>query len=99
MVFVTERAKEILLRIRISAEVVESQVALRLRRNPTGRLEIVPDLERPGDVVVEHCGAKVLLVGREEVRRFGRATIDCESVPGGAELIVAPQPPAPDNEN
>lgn len=61
MITVTERAKEELKRV-WSANVGDPEVGYRLTPVAIGEYNLVPDREKEGDHVVEHEGAKILLV-------------------------------------
>jgi hypothetical protein len=89
MVTITERAKNTLLQFKMSAEVSEPHIGLRLSRGGAGQLDLVADVPKAGDLVVEHLGTNLLFSGREVTDSQQGATIDCRPAPGGMELSVA----------
>ena len=64
MLTVTETAKQ-LLKETLLAHSDDPEAGLRLSMKPPGQLGIMLDSEAEGDQVVEHEGAKVLLVASE----------------------------------
>lgn len=84
MLTVTERAKETLARLKATAENgsgADAGLRLLFGTGPT-EFGLQPDREKPGDQVVEHAGAKVLLVDEALADALADATIDVEA---GAE--------------
>ena len=88
MVTVTEDAKEELRKVLSSANVADPEFGLRVTPGPQGRIELVLDKEKEGDQVVEHEGAKVLLVGEDMSVALQSMTIDCQDRPDGRFLVV-----------
>jgi len=88
MVTVTEDAKEELRTLLSLANVDDPEVGLRVVQEAPGRIELVLDKEQQGDQVVEHKGAKVLLVGEEMAVALQSVTFDCEDGPEGRCLVV-----------
>ena len=89
MVTVTTRAKEALARIRASANVSDPTVGLRLEKAAAGRFGLFPDQEKPGDQIVEHEGAKVLLIDDELTEALAGTKIDGEATDQGLQLVIA----------
>jgi hypothetical protein len=89
MVNVTTRAKEALVRMRASANVSDPMVGLRLEKATAGRFGLFPDHERPGDQIVEHEGAKVLLIDDELTESLAGAKIDGKPTDQGLQLVIA----------
>lgn len=90
MVHVTERAKDLLLERKRSANIHDPGAALRLARNPGGKLGLIADRMKAGDQVVKHQDSIVLLVDAElsELVLAGR-TVDCREAEGRSELVIA----------
>jgi Fe-S cluster assembly iron-binding protein IscA len=90
MLTVTERAKETLARLKATAENgngADAGLRLLFGTGPT-EFGLQLDREKPGDQVVEHAGAKVLLVDEALADALADATIDVErgdGEPGDAE--------------
>lgn len=85
MLTVTERAKEALARLKAStASREDADAALRLLL-AAGDMQfgLQVDHWKPGDQVIEHAGAKILLVDDALADALSDATIDAET--GGAE--------------
>ncbi len=93
MVGVTERAKEALLQKKLSANIRNPEVGLRLATAPSGRLTLVADLVKAGDQVVKHKESTVLLVSAElsEMVLAGR-TVDCTDTEDGRSELVLRSP-------
>ena len=99
MVHVTERAKEVLLERKRSANVNDPQVGLRLARGLGGKLALFTDRMKAGDQVVKHKDSTVLLVDAElsELVLAGR-TVDCAESGSSTDLVLtAPGGRAPEN--
>jgi Fe-S cluster assembly iron-binding protein IscA len=96
MLAVTERAKETLSQIRTSAHVDDPKSGLRLASGTSGKLELFPDRQRPGDQVVEYVGEPVLLVDRELASALTGVRIDCQATQQGPQLVLT-RPGAPAN--
>jgi hypothetical protein len=90
MVNVTERAKEELLRKKVSAKIDDTEVGLRLATAVGGQLVLVADKAKAGDEVVTYKDSTVLLVDREmSALVLGGRTVDCKKTDDGRlELIV-----------
>lgn len=87
MVTVTEEAaKE--LRAQLLAATSNPEIGLRLMPALGGRFMLTLDTEQSGDQVVEHQGAKVLLIGIEYLRALEGCVIDCYDTREGAVLFV-----------
>ena len=89
MVHVTERAKEVLLERKRSANINDPETGLRLARSSGGRLALVADRMKAGDQVVKHKDSTVLLVDAElsQLVLAGR-TLDCRQSGGRADLVL-----------
>lgn len=87
MITVTERAKEELKDMLVAAE-AEPYEGLRLLPTSDGVFELMLDTEMSGDLVVEHEGYKVLLIGLEYFRSLNGKTLDCSDTEVGAILFV-----------
>jgi hypothetical protein len=89
MIGVTERAKEHLLDMKLSANLNQPEVGLRLQPASTGELQLFPDRAAEGDQVVEHGGSKVLLIGPDTSDAIGDGHLDCqETAPGQVQLVL-----------
>ena len=90
MLTVTERARETLARLKATTDRDgDADGGLRLML-AAGRTEFGLQLDRfrPGDQVVEHAGAKVLLVNEALAEALSDATIDAESSVEGDGLVI-----------
>jgi hypothetical protein len=89
MVHVTERAKEVLLERKWSANIDDPGTALRLARGPGRKLALFADRMKAGDQVVKHKDSTVLLVDAElsELILAGR-TVDCTQTGSRADLVL-----------
>jgi hypothetical protein len=99
MVHVTERAKEALLRKKLSENLVNPDVGLRLATGPSGRLALVADRMKAGDQVVRHKDSTVLLVDPEisELVAAG-SSVDCRQTHDGRDELILRRP-APDDQD
>ena len=88
MVIVTEGAKQELRRVLASANVDDPEVGLRLVASAPRAFSLALDKEHEGDQVVEHEGAKVLLVGQELSQALEGVTIDCQETSEGTRLTI-----------
>ena len=95
MLTVTERAKVTLARLKMQAQIEDTDVGLRLSlaasAEPSQGLGVFglrTDRETPGDHVVEYGGTKVLLVEEELADALADATIDAEPTGRGDDLII-----------
>lgn len=88
MLRVTEAAKKELKRI--LAEKADNPLAgLRIiRGGQPDNYGLAIDVEMPGDQVVEHKGAKVLLVSRELSNRLDGNILDVEDTAHGKSFVV-----------
>jgi Fe-S cluster assembly iron-binding protein IscA len=93
MIGITERAKEALLKLKRSAPIDNPEVCIRLASGEEGRLELFPDTYRAGDQVVEHQGAKLLLVDHKLFDALAGVTIDCQPTGEGLQLVAEASAP------
>ena len=87
MITVTEGAKGTLKAILIASE-ADADEGLRLLPSPEGKFVLALDTELSGDLVVEHEGYKVLLIGLEYLRILDGKTIDSQDTREGMVLFV-----------
>jgi len=87
VVTVTEKAKRVLKAI-LMASRPSSDEGLRLLPEPGGNFVVVLGTELTGDLVIEHEGYKVLLIGMEYLRILDGKTVDCRDTEDGAILFV-----------
>ena len=87
MLTVTEGAKQ-LLKETLLAHTDDPEIGLRLSLKAPGQLGIVLDREEEGDQVVEHEGAKVLLVAPELAPVVDGGTLDVQDTADGPKLAV-----------
>ncbi|HEV8438838.1 MAG TPA: hypothetical protein VGT40_12140 [Methylomirabilota bacterium] len=90
MVEVTPRAKEALAQLIVSAKATNPETGLRLATGVGGRLELFADQQKASDHVVEHLGAKVLLIDGELAEALTGLKIDCETTVKGAQFVIRP---------
>ena len=88
MLTVTDSAKQ-LLKETLSAHTDDPEIGLRLELKPPRQLGIVLDREAEGDQVVEHEGAKVLLVASELAPAVDGVTLDIQDTADGPKLAVS----------
>lgn len=89
MIGVTERAKEQLLEMKLSANINKPEVGLRLKPAATGEWQLFPDQAIEGDQVVEHGGSNVLLIGADASDALGDRQVDIqETAPGQVKLVL-----------
>jgi len=90
MLNVTERAKQTLARLKATAESSDdTEAGLRLLFGAgTTEFGLQIDREKPGDQVVEHAGAKLLLVDEALADALSDATIDADSSDGADDLVI-----------
>ena len=76
----------------VGDECAMGDLALRLVVMGDHGFGLIPDVFRDGDQVIEHDGAKVLLVDREIAKSVIGLTLDCVDVPrgGGRALTFIP---------
>ena len=87
MLTVTESARQIL-KETLTVHSNDPEIGLRLSLKPPGILGIVLDKEAEGDEVVEHEGAKVLLVSSELAPLVDGNTLDTQDTPDGPQLTM-----------
>ena len=87
MITITERAKEELKDVLVAAE-AKPYEGLRLLPTSEEVFELMLDTEMTGDLVVEHEGYKVLLIGLEYFKWLNGKTLDCSDTEVGAVLFV-----------
>ena len=87
MVNVTTRAKRALAMMRASAELSDPTIGLRLEA-AADRFNLFPDYEKPGDQIVEHEGAKVLLIDGELTEALAGAKIDGKTTDEGLQIVI-----------
>ena len=88
MLTVTEGAKQLLKEI-LAAHSDDPEVGIRLSFNPSGEFGIVLGKEEEGDRVVEHEGAKVLLVAPDLAPVVEGITLDVQNTPEGPKLAMS----------
>jgi Fe-S cluster assembly iron-binding protein IscA len=89
MVTVSTRAKEALAQMRLSVNMNDQDVGLRLEAGAGGDFGLVPDTQKPGDsVVVEYAGAKILLIDDRLADTLQNTKIDCLATSEGAQLVI-----------
>ena len=87
MLKVTQSAKQ-RLKETLLAATEDKEAGLRLTMKSPGQLGLVLDRELPGDHVVKHGGAKVLLVGPEINELLEETTLDVREAPDGPRLTI-----------
>ena len=88
MLTVTESAKQ-LLKKTLRSHSDDPEAGLRLSMDSGGQLEMVIDSEAEGDQVVEHEGAKVLLVAPELAPALEGVTLDIQDTADGPKLVIS----------
>lgn len=88
MIKVTNGARNKLKSI-LSSKVDLPQAGLRLTITKSGEYGLHVDTEEPGDQVVTHEGAKVLLVERGLASRLAGVTLCVESTPEGSQFAIS----------
>jgi len=87
MLVVTESAKQLLKNtLRLHSD--DPETSLRLSMDPGGQLGLKLGSKIEGDQVVEHEGAKVLLVAPELTPALEGVTLDVQDTVDGPELVV-----------
>jgi len=71
-----------------SANVDDPEIGLRLVVSEPQAFSLLLDKEQEGDQVVEHEGAKVLLVGQELSQALEGVTVDCQETTEGTRLTI-----------
>ena len=87
MLIVTEQAKDELKKM-LAAKVDWPGARLRLIDRGEGKLGLGIDIELPGDIILEHEGARLLLVEAGLASKLDGVTLDVDSETGGVELVV-----------
>jgi len=87
MLTVTESAKQ-LLREKLLAHSDDPEACLRLSVRSGGQFGLTLDSESEGDQIVEHEGAKVLLVAHELEPMLEGVTLDVQDTPDGKKLAM-----------
>lgn len=97
MLHVTERAKEFLLEKKLSANIHNAHVGLRLASVPGGKLALVADSPKAGDQIVTHKESTVLFVDAElSGSVLAGRTVDCKKTENGKlEVVVTRGEPSP----
>jgi len=89
MLTVTENARQKVKEV-LAANVGDPEACFRLvPGDRPGRFDLVVDREKPGDQVVEHQGAKVLLVAVELSGALEGVTIDLQETTEGPRLVMS----------
>ncbi len=88
MVTVTDRAKDEL-QTALTTHTANLEQGLRLVVTPAGQLGLGLDVVRDGDEIVEHNGAKVLLIGSDLSPLMDGSTVDVEYGLEGPRLTIA----------
>jgi len=87
MLTVTENAKQHL-KETLLAHSDDPEIGLRLVLEPAGRLGLMLGREDYGDQIVEHEGAKVLLVAPDLAHAVDGITLDVQDTTDGTKLVV-----------
>jgi len=88
MIGISDCAKGVLLDLRASVADAEPNAVLRLATNENGELEISIDVEKAGDVVIQHEGATLILIEGTVLAGLAGSTIDC-TPDGGLRLKLS----------
>ena len=88
MLTVTKEAK-LLLKETLTKHSEDPQTGIRLSVNAGGQFTIVLDNESEGDQVVEHDGAKVLLVSSGLATDLEGSTLDVRDTQEGRKLFLS----------
>jgi Fe-S cluster assembly iron-binding protein IscA len=88
MLTLTENARELLTEL-LTEHSNDPEVGIRLTLEQSGRLGLVLGREGYGDHLVEHQGAKVLLIAPEVAPIVDGVTIDTKDTPDGPKLFVS----------
>lgn len=91
MLTVTDNARQHLKEL-LHSRSRDSKLGVRLALGTPGQFGVLLDQREPGDYVVEHEGAKVLLIGPELVPLVAGTTLDTESTPQGKRLTIRKEP-------
>lgn len=87
MLTVTESAKQ-LLKETLQEHSDDPETGVRLSVNEGGQFGIVLDNEAEGDQIVEHEGAKVLLIAPGLATALERNTLDVQDTDEGPKLVI-----------
>ena len=87
MLIVTEDAKQYL-KDTLLAHTDDTEIGLRLVLEPAGRLGLLLGREGYGDQIIEHEGAKVLLIAPELAPVVDGITLDVQDTADGTKLVV-----------
>ena len=87
MLTVTESAKQFL-KETLAAHSDDLEKCQRLVLEPSGQLGLVLGIEGKDDQVVEHEGAKVLLISPEVAPAVEQLTLDVKDTADGPQLVV-----------
>lgn len=88
MLEVTESAKQ-LLKETLQAHTDDPETSIRLSMKEEGQFGMVLDGESEGDQVVEHEGAKVLLVAPGLATTLEGSTLDVQDTAEGPKLFIS----------
>ncbi|MSQ33674.1 MAG: hypothetical protein EXR60_04570 [Dehalococcoidia bacterium] len=89
MLKLTDRAAILIQRVLDELGALPSE-ALRITSRAGDDLEYDIDAQRPGDMVVEREGLKLLVVGHLLGQSLERSTIDAQEGPQGVRLLLIP---------
>lgn len=89
MLKLTDRAAVLLLRLLDEAGALPNE-AVRIISRADDLLQYDIDAQRPGDMVVEREGTKLLLVGHLLGQSLERFTVDAQERPEGLALLLVP---------
>ena len=88
MLTVTENAKQTLKEI-LATQSDDPEIGIRLTFSAPGEFGVVLDREAEGDHVVEHEGAKALLVAPDVAPMVEEVTLDVKETPEGPRLVMS----------
>ena len=88
MIYVTERAKKELKTL-LDVSVDWPGARLRLLDRGQGKLGLGVDIEKPGDVIVEYEGYKLLIIEPQLASSLHQITLDVDDTPAGPELVIS----------
>lgn len=88
MLNITDRAKDEL-HDTLTVYQIRPSECLRLAADDDDEFKLVVDHARPGDTVVEHRGATVLLIESELAEGLDGAVIDCTPSASGPQLVIS----------
>ena len=87
MIEITEHAKQELNRLLI-AKVDWPGALLRLIDRGKGKLGLGIDIQKPGDLMIEYDGKRLILVESELATSLADITLDVDDTPDGPELVI-----------